>query len=59
MKRRDIIKKLEENGYQFKRHGSKHDIYYSPQTKKTVPVERHREIHDDFAKKIFKQAGLK
>jgi len=27
MKRRDFVKKLEQNGWYFLRHGSNHDIY--------------------------------
>ena len=58
MKRRDIIKKLIQNGFQLERRGGNHDIYYNPKTKKTVPVGRHREIDDILAKEIFKEAGL-
>ena len=58
MKRRDIIRKLEENGYTLDRHGTNHDIYYNEATKKTVPVGRHRDIDDNLAKEIFKEAGI-
>jgi mRNA interferase HicA len=58
VKRRDIIKALERNGFIFKRHGGKHDIYWNSSTQKTVPVERHKDIDDDTAKEIFKEAGL-
>lgn len=58
MKRRDVIKKLEENGYVLKRNGHDHDIYWSDKLKRTVPVKRHREIPDKDAHKIFKEAGL-
>jgi len=58
MKRRDIIKRLEQNGFVFKRYGSNHDIYWNPETKRTVPVERHKEIDEILAKEIFKEAGL-
>ena len=58
MKRRDVVKKLEQNGFEFKRHGGRHDVYYNPETKRTVPVERHREIEDIMVKEIFKEAGL-
>lgn len=27
MKQRDLIKKLEDNGFVFERHGGNHDIY--------------------------------
>jgi len=58
MKRRDIVKKLEENGFVLKRNGGNHDIYYNRETKKTVSVERHREINENVARAILKQAGL-
>jgi len=59
MKRREIIKMLEDNGFILKRNGANHDIYWNSLTKKTVPVGRHREIDDDLAKEIFKEAGIK
>jgi mRNA interferase HicA len=59
MKRRDIIKKLEENGFVFDRHGSNHDIYINKKIKKRIPIGRHREIDETLAKEIFKEAGLK
>ena len=58
MKRREIIKRLEDNGFVFDRHGTNHDIYYNENTKKMVPVGRHREIDDMLAKEILKEAGL-
>ena len=58
MKRRDIIKKLEDSGFMLDRHGGNHDIYYNQETKKRIPVGRHKEIDDILAKEIFKEAGL-
>ena len=58
MKRRDIIKKLTQNGFRLERRGGNHDIYYNPKTKKTVPVGRHREIDENLAKEMFKEAGI-
>jgi mRNA interferase HicA len=58
MKRRDIIKKLEENGFILDRHGTNHDIYYNEKTNRRVPIGRHREIDDILAKEILKEAGL-
>lgn len=29
MKQRDLVKKLEDSGFVFERHGSNHDIYTS------------------------------
>lgn len=57
MKRRDLIKKLEDNGWYFEREGSNHTIYTNG--KKKEPVERHREIPEDLAKAILKRNGIK
>lgn len=58
MKRKDIIKRLEENGWYLKRNGHSHDIYWNDSARRPVPVKRHSEIPDREAKEIFKQAGL-
>ena len=57
MNRREIIKALEQNGYRFVRHGGNHDIYFSSETKKTIPIKRH-EFNDNDAKYILKEAGI-
>jgi mRNA interferase HicA len=44
MKRRDLIKKLEANGWYFERHGANHDIYTNGVRKEAI--ERHREISE-------------
>lgn len=57
MKRRDLIRKLENNGWELARRGSDHDIY----TNGTIsqPIPRHNEINEITAKNILKRAGLK
>ena len=57
VKRRDLIKYLEENGFHLLREGGKHSIYTNNQ--KTVPVKRHRTIDRITANELCKQAGLK
>ncbi|MEH2044382.1 type II toxin-antitoxin system HicA family toxin [Nostoc sp.] len=57
MKRRDLIKRLEEIGCVFIRHGGKHDWYQNPRTKVSQPVPRHREIKEQLAKHIIKMLG--
>jgi len=54
VKQRDLIKKLEEMGCVFIRHGGKHDWYQNPRTKVSQPVPRHREIKEQLAKHIIK-----
>jgi mRNA interferase HicA len=55
MKRRDLIKKLEEMGCVMLRHGSRHDWYHNPETKESQPVPRHREIKEHLARNIIRK----
>jgi len=57
MKRRDLIRKLEKNGWKLARHGADHDIYTNGI--KSQPVPRHNEINEITAKNILKKAGLR
>ncbi|MEH1932410.1 MAG: type II toxin-antitoxin system HicA family toxin [Nostoc sp.] len=41
-----MIKRLEEMGCVFIRHGGKHDWYQNPRMKVSQPVPMHREIKD-------------
>jgi mRNA interferase HicA len=54
MKRRVLLKELENMGCVFIRHGGKHDWYQNAKTKVSQPVPRHREINDNLAKHIKK-----
>lgn len=55
--RKTTIKTLENNGFSLKRHGVNHDLYYNPETKKTIPVKRH-DFNENDMKYIFKEAGI-
>lgn len=57
VKRRDLIKYLEENGFYLLREGSKHSIYTN--NVKVVPVKRKKELDRITANELCKQAGLK
>ena len=57
MKRRDLIRKLEEVGAIFIRHGGKHDWYQNPATKWAQPVPRHTEINEMLARSIIRKLG--
>ncbi|HCW79769.1 MAG TPA: toxin-antitoxin system, toxin component, HicA family protein [Ruminococcaceae bacterium] len=57
MKRKDLIKKLEKNGWWKIREGANHDIYTNG--KKSEPIPRHNEINELLAKAIIKRQGLK
>ncbi|MSQ73840.1 MAG: type II toxin-antitoxin system HicA family toxin [Betaproteobacteria bacterium] len=55
MKRRDLIKALENMGCVLTRHGGRHDWYTNPSTKQSQPVPRHNEINEYLAKSIIKK----
>ncbi len=56
MKRRDLIKLLEKNGWTFDRNGGNHDVYTKGNQVEYVP--RHRELNENLAKSIIKKHGL-
>jgi predicted RNA binding protein YcfA (HicA-like mRNA interferase family) len=55
MKRRDLIRKIEEAGAVFIRHGGKHDWYQHPVTRLAQPVPRHSEINEMLARSIIRK----
>lgn len=57
MKRRDLIKKLQDNGWWLLRNGANHDIYTNGV--KAEPIPRHAEIKEHLAKSIIRRLGLK
>ena len=56
MKRRDLVKLLEKNGWYLKRNGGNHDLYTNGE--RTEPIPRHQEIKERLAKSIIKKLGL-
>lgn len=56
VKRRDLIRYFEENGFYLLREGGKHSIYTN--SIKTVPIKRHRTLDRITANELCKQAGL-
>ena len=58
MKRRDLIKKLESNGYRLDRDDGNHSIYEKDGCR-PVQIPRHREINENTARAILKAAGIK
>ncbi|MDD2234527.1 MAG: type II toxin-antitoxin system HicA family toxin [Desulfitobacteriaceae bacterium] len=57
MKRKDLIKKLIDNGWWLFRNGANHDIYTNGIN--SEPIPRHREVDEKLAKDIIKRQGLK
>jgi mRNA interferase HicA len=56
LKQRDLIKKLEEAGFIFERHGGNHDIYKRGSDIEQVP--RHKEINEQLARMILRKWKL-
>lgn len=57
MKRKDLIRLLEKNGWWLKRSGGNHDIYTNG--KDIEPVSRQAEIKEAVARAIIKRRRLK
>lgn len=57
MKKRDLIKLLEKNGFKFVRNGGSHDVYSNGKKIETVP--RHGEISESLSRAIVKRNNLK
>ena len=57
VKRRDLVRYLEENGFLLLREGKNHSIYSDKN--KTIPVKRHNTFDRITANELCKQAGLK
>lgn len=58
MKRRDILKKLLGAQYKIIRDDGDHKNLWNPGSR-VIQVPRHREINENTAKQILKDAGLK
>lgn len=56
MKRKDLIKLLERNGWQLLREGANHTVYTNG--KKVEAIPRHNEIAEMLAKAIIKRNNL-
>jgi mRNA interferase HicA len=56
VKRRDLIRHLEANGFRLLREGGSHSIYTNDV--KVVPVKRHKQFDRITANEICKQAGV-
>ena len=58
MKRRKLIRELEEAGCRFDRSGGRHDLCLNPSTGQKAPIPRHTEIKESLCRIIRKQLGL-
>ena len=57
MKRRELIRLLEQNGWWLMRNGANHDIYTNGSKSEAIP--RHPEIKETLAKSIIRRQNLK
>ncbi len=58
MKRSDLIRHLTKHQCKLLREGSRHSIWWNPETKDKIAVPRHQEIKDILAKKICKDLSI-
>jgi predicted RNA binding protein YcfA (HicA-like mRNA interferase family) len=58
VKRRDLIRHLEENGCELFREGGSHTVYINRSAKKVSTIPRHREINDFLARKICRDLEM-
>lgn len=58
MKRRDLIRHLEQNGCVLAREGHSHSIYENPTNAHRTPVPRHREIPEPLVRVICRQLEI-
>ena len=56
VKRRDLVRYLEQNGFYLLREGASHSIYTN--NTKAIPVKRHKQFDRITANEICKQAGI-
>ena len=56
VKRSDLIKYFEENGFYLLREGKRHSTYTNGT--KIIPIKRHRRLDRITANELCKQAGL-
>ncbi len=57
MKRRELEAALRKLGWQFLRHGAKHDVWTDGERQETIP--RHMEINEKLAHAILRRAQQK
>jgi mRNA interferase HicA len=56
VKRKDLVRYFEQNGFRLIREGGNHSIFSNGIA--TIPIKRHTDIDRITANKICKQAGL-
>jgi len=58
MKRRDLIRHVENHECEFLREGRNHTVYVNRKERKVSTIPRHREIDQNLSSKICKDLGI-
>lgn len=58
MKRRDLLRHLQEHGCHLEREGSRHSLWINPETGAVEAVPRHVEIGKHLSRKICRQLSV-
>jgi len=58
MKRRDLVKHLNQHACELMREGENHSIFVNRSVQKVTSVPRHREIDDFLCKKICRDLQI-
>lgn len=58
MKRRELVRHLEQHGCELLREGANHSVYVNRTAAKSSTVPRHTEVNDDLVRKICKDLGV-
>jgi len=58
MKRRKLIRHLENHGCEFLREGGNHTVYVNRRRMRVTTVPRHREMDQKLSYKICKDLGI-
>jgi mRNA interferase HicA len=58
VKRRALVRHLEEHGCEQLREGGNHTVFVNRIARKASTVPRHAEINDDLARKICRDLGV-
>ena len=58
MKHRDLIKKIKDAGYTLDRDNGDHSIY-EKEGCRPIQIPRHKEINENTARQILRDAGIK
>lgn len=56
VKRKDLIRLLEQNGFSLAREGGNHSVYVKEKT--FIPIPRHAEVNEQLAKAIIRKNNL-